>query len=153
MGDNVALQKRLEFYRAALGSYVPGKPRFKSTVDSSYLTNVLKVDPLSLEKSAQFFGLDHTHPPDLSVLTHVLAEIVIGTRRRGKRKGYYKIWTEERFLELASKYHELKAQNPTCLDNELADLISHTGAFWEYRDNSEPIRQRLPKAKTIPHEA
>jgi hypothetical protein len=106
-----------------------------------------------LEKSAEFFRLDHTHPPDLSVLTHILAEIVFGTRRRGKRKGDYKIWTEKRFLELASKYHELKARNPTCLDNELAELISKTGAFWEYHDNSEPIRQRLPKAKAIPREA
>src|ERR1700733_3020790 len=101
MGDNAALKRRLEYYRAALGSNVPGKPRFKSTVDSSYLTK-LKVAPQSLEKSAQFFGLDHTHPPDLFVLTHILAEIIFGTRRRGKRKGDYKIWTEERFLELAS---------------------------------------------------
>jgi hypothetical protein len=39
------------------------------------------------------------------------------------------------------------------LDNELAELISQTGAFWEYHDNFERIRQLLPKAKAIPREA
>jgi hypothetical protein len=86
MSDHAALQKRLDFYKKALGGAFSGKPRFKNDVGPGYLTNALKVDPSSLEKSAQFFELDHTHLHDLSVLAHILAEVVFGTRTRGKKR-------------------------------------------------------------------
>jgi hypothetical protein len=146
MGDHAAFQKRLDFYKMVLRKPYPDAPRFKGYVGSEYLTNALKVDPSWLEKSAQFFELDHTHPPDLFVLAHILAEEVFGTRVRGRKKGN-KIWTDQRYLELAFKYYELKGQRPKLNDTKLAELISQEKAFREYRNNSELIRQRLYKAR------
>ena len=146
MGDHAAFKKRLDFYKMALGRPVRGKPRFKDDVSPGYITNALKVDPSSLEKSALFFELDHTHPPDLSVLAHILAELVFGKRTRGRKKGD-KIWTDQRLLELAFKYYELKRQHQNLYDTELAELVSQQKAFREYRNNPDVIRQRLYKAR------
>ena len=149
MSDHAALQKRLDFYKKALGGAFSGKPRFKNDVGPGYLTNALKVDPSSLEKSAQFFELDPTHPNDLTVLAHLLANIVFGTRTPGRKKGDRPVWSDNRLVQLAFKYRKMKSRHPDWSDTEIAKRISQAAGFGQYRGNYEPIRQRLSKVKNM----
>jgi hypothetical protein len=98
-------------------------------------------------KSAEFFKLDHTHSPDLTLLANILAEIVFGERARGRKRGDKPTWTNQRLLELGFKYHDLKSkQPPGASDTDLAELISQEAEFREYK-NSDTIRKVLGKAR------
>jgi hypothetical protein len=161
MGDNAALRKRLNFYKKHLESlklhqrlrkwmrnrgksWGPDKLAFKKLPD--LVTDDLESDPQSLEKAAKFFGLDHTRSRDLSVLAYILADIIFGSRARGRKKGD-KVWNDFRLRALGHVYEEVKRRNPKLSDTKIAQLICQEEEFREYRNNPEPIRQRLPRAR------
>ena len=73
-----------------------------------FLPDRLGVDPRSLKRAAQYFGLDHTRTADLLLLAQVMAEELFGSRAKGRRKGK-KTWTEARIFELGLRRYELKS--------------------------------------------
>jgi hypothetical protein len=112
----------------------------------NYIRRVLRCDPASLDRAADFFGLDHTHPPDLFVLALLLAEELFGERKRGRKPGDVE-WDWKKYQQLAFKYVKLKREHPRDSDTKLAAAIAKDTEFREYRGNPESIRQRLPKTK------
>jgi hypothetical protein len=142
-------RKRLSLYKTMLARQRDNWRLWKKSERDLPLPEFIRAiecDPRSLERAAIFFELDHSHPQDRSVLIHILAEILFGTRKRGKKTGD-KVWTDNRFLMLAFKYRERKSSNPNCNDTEIAELISKEPEFNEYRNNPELIRQRLSRAR------
>jgi len=111
-----------------------------------YIRDVLHCDPASLKRAAEFFGLDHAIPADVSMLALVLADELFGERKRGRKAGN-QAWDTDRFLELGFAYDELKKDYPHLSDTKLAELLVDIHEFKEYRNNPELIRQRLSRAK------
>jgi hypothetical protein len=136
----------LIFRRQLLRKHRGAKARFMQPPNVNYIRRVLCCDPASLERAAEFFGLDHTHPPDLFVLALLLAEDPFGKHKRGRKPGNV-VWDSVKYLRLGFKYVELKYKHPGDSDTELAAAIVKDPEFREYRGNPELIRQRLPKAK------
>jgi hypothetical protein len=99
-----------------------------------------------LDRAAEFFGLDHTHPPDLFVLALLLAEELFGKRKRGRKPGNVE-WDWKKYEQLVFKYLKLKREHPRDSDTKLAAAIVEDPEFRVYRGNPELIRQRLPEAK------
>jgi hypothetical protein len=150
MSDAAAQKRRLNFYKDLLGHEWLGwssESRYVTWPDvTEFVAEGLKCDPRSLEKAAHFFGLDHTHPDDLSILVHILAEEVFGTRKRGRKTGG-KIWNSERYLELGFSYQIVKRENPKLSDAKISQIIGNSPQFSEYKNNSEQIRQKFPQAR------
>jgi hypothetical protein len=136
----------LNFRRQLLRKDRGAKATFTGPPDFNYIRRVLRCDPASLDRAAQFFGLDHTHPPDLFVLAILLAEDQFGERKRGRKPGNV-VWDSNKYLQLGFKYVELKHEHPGESDTKLAVAIVKDPEFREYRGNPELIRQRLPEAK------
>jgi len=111
-----------------------------------YIGGTLYCDPTSLQRAAEFFGLNPTLESDLCLLALLLAEELFGKRRRGPKSGN-QAWDAKRFLELARLYEEFKREWPRVSDTEIAEVISRAPEFKEYRSNPDLIRKRLPEAK------
>jgi hypothetical protein len=111
-----------------------------------YIGGTLYCDPTSLQRAAEFFGLNPTLESDLCLLALLLAEELFDKRRRGRKSGN-KAWDARRFLELAHLYEEFKREWPRASDEEVAEVISREPEFKEYRSNPDLIRKRLPEAK------
>jgi hypothetical protein len=120
--------------------------RFFPPPSIDHILHVLRCDPASLDRAAEFFGLDHKHPPDLFLLALLLAEELFGKRKRGPRPGN-KVWNTVKFLRLGYKYRDLKLERPRESDAKLAVAIAEDPEFRQYRCNPELIRQRLAGAK------
>lgn len=153
MGDRTGQRNRLNYFQKLLRKSMDSVnilreffPNGRRDVPLSTFLGSIECHPQSLKMAAEFFKLDYKDPYDLSLLAHILAETIFGSSARGRKKGD-KIWTSQRLLALASKYFELKSQNPKFNDTKIADLISQDGEFREYRNNPELIRQRLSKAR------
>jgi hypothetical protein len=150
MSDAAAQKRRLNFYKNLLVNEWGGwnsESREETWPDvTEFVTEGLKCDSKSLEKAAHFFGLDHTHPDDLSKLAHILAEEVFGARRRGRKTGG-KIWNSERYLELGFRYQIAKRENPKLSDVKISEIMGNSPQFREYKNNPEQIRQKFPQAR------
>jgi hypothetical protein len=105
----------------------------------------LKCEPRSLEKAAQFFGLDHTSAIGRSVLAAILADIIFSTRSAGRRRGAT-TWDDDRLVLLGRKYSELKSENPTLRKGKIVGLICEDKEFKEYRDHPRAIYVKLKEA-------
>ena len=125
-------------------TYGPGPGGLPS---DKYIRRTLHCDPTSLKRAAEFFGLNPTVESDVCLLALLLAEELFGKRRRGPKSGNNQAWDAERFLELARLYEELKREWPRASDTGIAEMISGTPEFYEYRSNPDLIRKRLPEAK------
>jgi hypothetical protein len=82
-------RKLLSFYKTKLASQRDNWKLWKKSerdIPLAEFVRAIECDPRSLEKAAVFFELNHSHPRDRSVLMHVLAEILFGTRKRGKKR-------------------------------------------------------------------
>lgn len=117
------------------------------------LSSIVKCNPASLEKAAQYFGLDHTRTTDLQLLAHIMAEELFGQRTKGKPAGKKDFWTDARLFELGERRYELKKGDKHLTEERIAQIISKEEPFRAYKDNSEQIRQRLPKARKQYREA
>jgi hypothetical protein len=136
----------LEFHQQLLRKHRGTKASFTEPPHFNYIRRVLCCDPASLERAAEYFGLNHTHPPDLFVLAILLAENLFGERKRGRKPGNV-LWDSNKYLQLGFKYMDLKRERPRESDAKLAVAIAEDSEFREYRRNPELIRQRLPEAK------
>jgi hypothetical protein len=111
------------------------------------LSSIVKCNPASLEKAAQYFGLDHTRTTDLQLLAHIMAEELFGQRAKGKPAGKKDFWTDARFSDLGARRYELKKGDKRLTEREIAEIISKEEPFRAYKNNPEQIRQRLPEAR------
>ena len=117
----------------------------------NHIVRHLGCDPASLERAAQFFGLNPLHETNLLLVAHLLAEIIFSKPRRGRRWAS-KVWDGPRLHRLMVKYEWLKKKNPALNDTEAAEILSRYHEFKEYRRNPNTIRQKLPRVRRLRQE-
>jgi hypothetical protein len=141
MGDLTAQRNRLKLYNEFL------KRTGKWNSNSEYLKCVPGYDPGSLERAAAYFELDHADPSHQLMLAPIFADIVFGKRRPGRRKGDKIMWDDRTLWVLALTYYDLKSLKPDCTVTEIAKLLCDLKEFKAYKNNPEPIRQRLSQVR------
>jgi hypothetical protein len=170
MGDGVG--RRMAFYKKMLEAiskkYPPGSPEFYSEFvrlqdrdDAGARQDGIPAG--AMNRALQYFGLDVSQPADWAMLLNVLCEVVFGELPRGRKKGAT-FWTRGAYLVLAELYFEKaydlnvdRSLGPLfkrnkLTDSEVAELISVTPEFSQYRNSPDEIRKRIPEARRQ-HEA
>jgi hypothetical protein len=128
--------RKSEEIQAALG-----RPR---GVISEHARTISSQKPKSLIRAFGQFGLDPQKPYHTELLCIVLADLLYGERKAGRKKGSAD-WQLPRLLAWGLAYEEIRAKRPGRLtDKEAAEEIKKNGAF---RDTAETIRQNLPAAR------
>jgi hypothetical protein len=99
--------------------------------------------PQSLDIAARVFELDLSDDQQRERLLHLLAEMVFGKAKRGRRKDS-KSWTGRKLIELALLDEDYCYDKIS--DAKIAKLI-----FAEHKEfhSAETIRRRLPEARTM----
>jgi hypothetical protein len=138
MGDLAARKKRIESYQSFLRSLR------KRNLEPRYLKHFPGYDPAALKTAAARFGLNIADPPQLLMLTHILADLEFGKRRSGRQKGNATTWNEGMLWTLALTYQKLKSQYK---GDKLVDKICETKEFKPYKRNPEQIRQKLSQVR------
>jgi hypothetical protein len=95
----------------------------------------------ALKRAKDFFGTD-----SMLALATAMAEVLFPGEGRGRKRGS-KTWDDNKHLQLAFAYFELKSEHPRLKDVKIAEIISRDPNFKEYHNNHELLRQRLGKAK------
>jgi hypothetical protein len=96
-----------------------------------------------LSNAAQFFELDYKKGSHRDLLLFILADIVFGSRKAGRRRT--KQWDRKRLLDLAAHWREVERVNPGISDAQAAKAIKHRhpGSY----QSDEAVRVHLPKAR------
>jgi len=158
------MNKRLVFYKKLLeklhGTHGPGTREFYSAwsglhdEDSSHY---LGAPGGAMPKALEYFGLDVSQPWDWMVLLSVLSEVLFGELPRGRKEGAGKFWDHRAYLALADLYYEIGIEveaddelGPLAkrkfTNTKIAELISRTPEFDQYRNSPGELRKRLPEA-------
>ena len=112
-----------------------------------FLQDNCDCNPKSLERAADFFGLNLKQELDWDILIRVLAAVLFPTKKRGRTKGDNKYWTDYRLCLLGRKDSEIRTENPDYSDTEIARVISEDAEFKQFRKDPDPIRKRLPAGR------
>jgi hypothetical protein len=151
-------KERLNFYKELLEPWLPFphfseeearelQGRSASEVRAHFLEHMCGCKPNSLKTAAQFFGVDASSEADCLILAAILAQVLFGERKVGRKRGHTTAWTGAKLILLARTYRELKAKNPDCSDAQIAEKISAGREFSEYKNNPTAIQKKLREAK------
>jgi hypothetical protein len=147
MAKNTAIKARIREWQEAINEAlksekihaVLGRPR---GVISEHARTIRSQKPKPLMRAFGQFGLDPQKPYHTELLCIVLADLLFGERKAGRKQGSAKL---PRLLAWGFAYEEIRAKRPGRLtDKEAAEEIKKNGAF---RDTAETIRQNLPAAR------
>src|SRR5262245_11650491 len=98
------------------------------------------MDPDSLRRAAEYFGLNPKDTADLISLAHTLADVVFGKPERGRTRG-----DGNRLIRLALHLHYFEQRvgrlADTALAKELAQMPDYKHQKWE------SLRKQLPAAR------
>jgi hypothetical protein len=97
----------------------------------------------ALKRAKAYFGVNADH-----IVAMAMAEVLFGAPGRGRKKGSQS-WDDKHLIRLGRAYYIVKRKHPDLTDTKIAQIISLSPDYKEYRGNSEPLRQRLRKAKRV----
>jgi hypothetical protein len=96
--------------------------------------------PQSFIEAFKQFGLDPQKVVHRELLCTILADVVFGRKKAGRKTGSAS-WHSARLLQLALKDETIRAEHPNISDAEAGKKLAGPGA------TAEVIRQRLPAAR------
>jgi hypothetical protein len=130
MSERRAIQKRLDSY----------KRRLYRGFDEGDIWSA--IDRKSLDQAGRFFRANLANPAARDMLLHILADVLFGSRKKGRPTGSYTAWDIARYFgNLLPLYYEKKRDNPKLSQAKIAELICE---HKEFKYNSpEQVRQRL----------
>jgi hypothetical protein len=102
--------------------------------------------PQSLARAFEQFSLNPQQPNHRELLCIILADLLFGHRKVGRKKGRAP-WHGGRLLEYALAYEKIRSKNPKISDSEAAKEIKRNGA--SRGATAETIRQQLPAARQL----
>jgi hypothetical protein len=159
------IQNRLIFYKKLLEKitkiHKPGSPEFYRAFMRLFDEDGLHdgIPGGAHHRALEYFGLDVSlRPEDRLILNHILCEIVFGELPRGRKRGSGEFWNRRAYMALADLYYEFaydvdvdEEMGPLTKRNklthaEIAELISKTPEFNQYRNSHLEIRKRIPEA-------
>ncbi|MGB5183506.1 MAG: hypothetical protein WBO12_15145 [Xanthobacteraceae bacterium] len=132
MSDRKAIERRLDSY----------KRRLDGAADK--LNPWSAIDEKSLVLAGRFFTLDPDDEIMRDALLYVLADVLFGTRKKGRPRESNTAWNFDRYFRLFQLYHLKKRDNPKLRKAQIAELICE---HKEFRNNDpEQIRQHIGRA-------
>jgi hypothetical protein len=102
----------------------------------------------SLSEAAEFFGLDPAKAVDSAVLLRVLADVVFGTRKKGRHTGTSR-WNDVRLFQLGVHLQAVEKDRPGISNKKAAAEIKRRYRQQYKTDEPETIRQRLRDARLV----
>jgi hypothetical protein len=131
MSDRKAIERRLVSYRRQL-------QRASDKADTWSA-----IDQKSLDLAGQFFGLDPKSPLRETLL-YILADVLFGSRTKGRPKASNAAWDFRKHERLFQLYHMKKRDNPKLSKAKIAKLICE---HEEFKNNDpEQVRQHIGRA-------
>jgi hypothetical protein len=144
------VELRLRWYRESLDDIRRSLPFLRLTpalFDGEDETRTLIGHP-SLNRAAEFFGLDLSVEAQRALLLQILADVIFAESKKGRPPAKKAKWDRLTLIQLAVDCNKVKTETPGISDKKAASIIKRDFSSRYKHASAEMIRQYLADARS-----